>query len=88
MRQAPRLLEEIVVIQAHPEVVDLMLGEEQETLDAVQKMCGRKITVRPRGSFHQEQYDIFGTSAEALSKKKAEKVEARVEARPQPRAQS
>ena len=88
MRQAPRLLEEIVVIQAHPEVVDLMLGEEQETLDAVQKMCGRKITVRPRGSFHQEQYDIFGTSAEALSKKKAEKVEARVEAKPQPRAQS
>lgn len=88
MRQAPRLLEEIVVIQAHPEVVDLMLGEEQETLDAVQKMCGRKITVRPRGSFHQEQYDIFGTSAEALSKKKAEKVEARVEARPQPRPQS
>jgi ribonuclease G len=73
MRQAPRLLEEIVVVQAHPEVVDLMVGEEQEILDAVQEMCGRKITVRPRGSFHQEQYDIFGTSADALQKKKAEK---------------
>ncbi|MDP2342750.1 MAG: Rne/Rng family ribonuclease [Deltaproteobacteria bacterium] len=81
MRQAPRLLEEIVVVQAHPEVVDLMLGEEQETLEAVQKMCGRKITVRPRGSFHQEQYDIFGTSAEALSKKKPEK-EPKLEPKP------
>jgi ribonuclease G len=70
MRQAPRLLEEMIVVQAHPEVVDLMLGEEKETLEAVEKMCGRKLTVRPRGSFHQEQYDIFGTSAEALAKKK------------------
>jgi ribonuclease G len=73
MRQAPRLLEEVIVVQAHPEVVDLMLGEERETLDAVEKMCGRRLTVRPRGSFHQEQYDIFGTSQEALAKKKAEK---------------
>ena len=73
MRQAPRLLEEVIVVQAHPEVVDLMTGEEQETLDAVQKMCGRKIAIRPRGSFHQEQYDIFGTSSESLSKKKSEK---------------
>jgi ribonuclease G len=73
MRQAPRLLEEVIVVQAHPEVVDLMLGEERETLEAVEQMCGRKLTVRPRGSFHQEQYDIFGTSAEALAKKKIEK---------------
>jgi ribonuclease G len=70
MRQAPRLQEEMIVVQAHPEVVDLMLGEEKETLEAVEKMCGRKLTVRPRGSFHQEQYDIFGTTAEALAKKR------------------
>jgi len=73
MRQAPRLIEEVVVIQAHPEVADLMLGEERETLDAVEKLCGRKVVVRPRGSFHQEQFDIFGTSAESLAKKKADK---------------
>ena len=70
MRQAPRLIEEVIVVQAHPEVVDLMLGEEKETLDAVEAMCGRKIMVRARGSFHQEQFDIFGTSQDALSKKK------------------
>jgi ribonuclease G len=70
MRQAPRLLEEVIVVQAHPEVVDLMVGEERETLDAVEAMCGRKLVVRPRGSFHQEQFDIFGTSHDALAKKK------------------
>lgn len=70
MRQAPRLLEEVIVVQAHPEVVDLMLGEEKDTLDAVEAMCGRSLVVRPRGSFHQEQFDIFGTSREALAKKK------------------
>ena len=66
MRQAPRLLEPAIVVQAHPEVADLLLGEERETLASVEKLCGRKIVVRPRGSFHQEQYDIFGTSLEAL----------------------
>lgn len=74
MRQASRLVEEIVVIQAHPEVADLMTGEEKETLEAVEKLCGRKVVVRPRGSFHQEQFDIFGTSAESLTKKKTEKA--------------
>jgi ribonuclease G len=73
MRQAPRLIEEVVVVQAHPEVADLMLGEEKETLEAVEKLCGRAVMVRPRGSFHQEQFDIFGTSAEALAKKKGDK---------------
>jgi ribonuclease G len=75
MRQAPKLLEDNIVVQAHPEVVDLMVGEEIETLQAVESMCGRKINVRPRGSFHQEQYDIFGTSSEALHKKKADKAD-------------
>ena len=75
MRQAPRLLEEVIVVQAHPEVVDLMLGEEKETLDAVEALCQRKLVIRPRGSFHQEQFDIFGASTEALAKKKVDKSE-------------
>jgi ribonuclease G len=75
MRQAPRFVEEVVVIQAHPEVADLMTGEERDTLEAVEKLCGRKVVVRPRGSFHQEQFDIFGTSAESLAKKKTEKTD-------------
>lgn len=64
-RQAPRLLEPVVVVQAHPEVVDLMVGEEAEILAGIEATSGKKIMARPRGSFHQEQFDIFGTSREA-----------------------
>lgn len=64
-RQAPRLLEPVVVVQAHPEVVDLMVGEEAEILAGIEASSGKKVMARPRGSFHQEQFDIFGTSREA-----------------------
>ncbi|MCC7111183.1 MAG: ribonuclease E/G, partial [Deltaproteobacteria bacterium] len=64
-RQAPRLLEPVVVVQAHPEVVDLMVGEEAEILAGIEATSGKKIMARPRGSFHQEQFDIFGSSREA-----------------------
>jgi ribonuclease G len=72
-RQAPRLLEPAIVVQAHPEVVDLMVGEESEVLASIESRTKKKIVARPRGSFHQEQFDIFGTSLEALVAKGARK---------------
>jgi ribonuclease G len=68
-RQAPKLMEPIVVVQAHPEVVDLMVGEEAEVLVGIEQRSKKRIMARPRGSFHQEQFDIFGMSAEAAQKK-------------------
>ncbi|MCC7073289.1 MAG: Rne/Rng family ribonuclease [Deltaproteobacteria bacterium] len=79
-RQAPGLLEPVVVVQAHPEVIDVMVGEEAETLAGVETASGKKILARPRGSFHQEQFDIFGTSREAAdsqSKGKKDQREAK-----------
>ncbi len=70
-RQAPKLMEPVVVVQAHPEVVDLMVGEEAEVLAGIEGRSKKRITCRPRGSFHQEQFDIFGMSAEAAQKKAA-----------------
>ncbi len=67
-RLAPELGEPIVVVQAHPEVADMMLDEERDLLAQIQEECGREIVVRPRGSFHQEQYDIFGTSEGSLAR--------------------
>ena len=69
-RQAPKLMEPVVVVQAHPEVIDLMVGEEAEVLAQLEKRAGKRVVARPRGSFHQEQFDIFGTSVEASDKKK------------------
>ena len=70
-RQAPKLMEPVVVVQAHPEVVDLMVGEEAEVLAGIESRSKKRIVARPRGSFHQEQFDIFGMSAEAAAKKPA-----------------
>lgn len=63
-------MEPAVIVQAHPEVVDLMYDEESPALANIETRHKKRIVVRPRGSFHQEQFDIFGTSLEALAKGK------------------
>lgn len=62
-QRAKALSEPAVIVHAHPEVVDLIYSDEASTLAAVEAACGKQIVVRPRGSFHQEQYDIFGSRA-------------------------
>jgi ribonuclease G len=66
MRQVRQLHEPMVVVQTHPEVADLMNGEELETLQELAALAGKRIVVRPRGSYHQEQYDIFGAAEPKL----------------------
>ncbi len=56
------LLEANIMVHAHPEVVDLVYGEEHDNLAIIEEQIKKHITVRPRGSFHQEQFDIFGSS--------------------------
>jgi ribonuclease G len=63
---AGRLSEPVVVVQAHPEVADLMLDEETDVLLAIEGRIQKPVVVRPRGSFHQEQFDIFGASEQNL----------------------
>ena len=50
-------------------VVDLIYGEEHQSLAVLEENFEKQIIVKPRGSFHQEQYDIFGQSASALKGK-------------------
>lgn len=59
------LFEPSIMVHAHPEVVDLVYGEEHENLSKIEEHLKKHITVRPRGSFHQEQFDIFGCSTKA-----------------------
>ncbi len=56
------LFEPNIIIHAHPEVVDLAYGEEHDNLTKIEEILGKHISVKPRGSFHQEQFDIFGSS--------------------------
>lgn len=61
LTRGKNLFEPHLVVHAHPEVVDLVYGEEHENLSKVEELVDKHITVRPRGSFHQEQFDIFGS---------------------------
>jgi hypothetical protein len=51
------------MVHAHPEVADVFFDEEAANLAEVERRTGKEIMVRPRGSFHQEQFDIYGTGA-------------------------
>lgn len=62
LTRGKNLLEPQIIVHAHPEVVDLVYGEEQENLVKIEEQIEKQITVRPRGSFHQEQFDIFGAA--------------------------
>jgi ribonuclease G len=61
-QRAQTFAEPGVVVQAHPEVVDLIYADENEMLTTIENASNKQIVVRPRGSFHQEQFDIFGSN--------------------------
>lgn len=65
INRGKNLFEPQIMVHAHPEVVDLVYGEEHENLTKIEEQLKKQITVRPRGSFHQEQFDIFGSSSSA-----------------------
>jgi ribonuclease G len=67
--RGPQLLEPGVTVHAHPEVVDLIYAEEGETLARIEAEIKKQVLVRARGSFHQEQFDLFGTRAPKEEKK-------------------
>lgn len=54
------LFEPCIIVNAHPEIVDQIYSEESDMLSNIEDQLKKQITVRPRGSFHQEQFDIFG----------------------------
>jgi ribonuclease G len=58
--KARSFVEPSIVILAHPEVVDMLKDKESDQLKKIESELGKKIVVRPRGSFHQEQFDVFG----------------------------
>lgn len=65
LARGKNLFEPGIVVHAHPEVVDLVYGEEHDNLSKIEEKLQKHILVKPRGSFHQEQFDIFGSSNEA-----------------------
>lgn len=53
--------EDQLVVQAHPEVIDFMRNFEGDTLSFLESKIDKKLALKPRGSFHQEQFDVFAS---------------------------
>jgi ribonuclease G len=67
-RQAPDIKERVLVVHCHPEVADLIYDTERDLLEVLEQDTGKKIVMRARGSFHQEQFEVFGTDERTLQK--------------------
>lgn len=60
LNRGKNLYESNIMVHAHPEIVDLVYGDEHDNLLKIEEQLNKHITIKPRGSFHQEQFDIFG----------------------------
>lgn len=49
-----------VLVNAHPAVIDLMLGEEKPAVQEAEKRYMRRIEFNPRTEYHIEQFDLHG----------------------------
>ncbi|MBI5495550.1 MAG: Rne/Rng family ribonuclease [Deltaproteobacteria bacterium] len=65
-RLAPSIREKVIVVHCHPEVADLIYDTERDHLEELETLTGKKLVMRARGSFHQEQFELFGTDEKSL----------------------
>ncbi|HKQ68276.1 MAG TPA: Rne/Rng family ribonuclease [Polyangiaceae bacterium] len=49
-----------VVVNAHPAVIDLMKGEERDSVTEAERRFMRRIELVPRKEYHLEQFDLAG----------------------------
>jgi ribonuclease G len=49
-----------VVVQAHPDIISLMKGEERPALQEAERRYTRRIDLQPRKEYHLEQYELTG----------------------------
>jgi ribonuclease G len=47
-----------VTLTVHPQVADLLYDEERKSLEELEKKFKKRITVRAKPGFHQEQFEI------------------------------
>ena len=58
-REAPNIKGDQVIVSAHPEVAQALLEEPNATSE-LEKYFGKRIIIKSRPTFHQEQFDISG----------------------------
>jgi ribonuclease G len=55
----PHLGGKMLVVRAHPEIVDTLKTEEYELIENIEKLTRKKIELKPDLSLHHENFDIM-----------------------------
>ena len=58
-RESGEMLAPGITLKVHPEIAELLLGEEGSLVDSLEVALNKKIVVRPDQHFHLEQYEMY-----------------------------
>lgn len=58
-RESGEMLAPRITLIVHPEIAELLLGEESSLIDSLEVALNKKIIVRPDPHFHLEQYEMY-----------------------------
>ncbi len=59
-REAPKMKGDRVFVNVHPDIADLLYDEENEGVEELEKKYSKRIIIRARNDYHQEQFEVMG----------------------------
>ncbi len=63
MREAGEVTGDKITVKVHPDVADLLMGEEHDMVESLEKNLTKEIVILADSRFHIEQYEINGKNA-------------------------
>jgi ribonuclease G len=57
-REAMNVPSNTIIVSLHPEVADFLYDEERYAIEELEGKLRKKITIKVRSNFHQEEYEI------------------------------
>jgi ribonuclease G len=48
-----------LTLKVHPQIAEMLLGEENHIIATLEKSIGRQVTIYPETSFHLEEFDVL-----------------------------
>ena len=58
-REAPNIRNQIITINVHPEIYDMLVDEESRSISTLERHFNKKIHLRSLAYFHIEQYEVI-----------------------------
>ena len=67
-RESGEMLASRIMLKVHPEIAELLLGEESSLIDFLESALSKSIIVRPDPHFHLEQYEMYEMHKNSLDR--------------------